>query len=289
MTDMEIRPVRTLLVSDVHLGCKHSRAKEFLEFLQGFAPDKLYIVGDFIDTWKINSGWHWSTACDDTISHLLMLAERGAQVFYVPGNHDAFLRNPMFRMALPPEFRQLQIANEFVFETLRGWRFLVTHGDLFDCFETQAQWVSKGSSVFYDACLSVNWWAHRWMMNQSRNPYGACALLKYRVKRGIRFISQYESKIMHHARQQSCEGVVCGHIHTPGIRYSDSILYCNTGDWVENCTGLIEDHGGELRLVSRYSEEQVLSLPQLDKRANGCHSNASQRIQQHAGKKNFAA
>jgi UDP-2,3-diacylglucosamine pyrophosphatase LpxH len=28
------------------------------------------------------------------------------------------------------------------------------------------------------------------------------------------------------------------------------VLYCNDGDWVENCTALIEDFSGELRLIS---------------------------------------
>jgi hypothetical protein len=29
----------------------------------------------------------------------------------------------------------------------------------------------------------------------------------------------------------------------------DEIVYCNTGDWVENCTALLEFDDGELRLV----------------------------------------
>ncbi|TVP97260.1 MAG: UDP-2,3-diacylglucosamine diphosphatase [Planctomycetaceae bacterium] len=260
MDNAEKSPVRTLLISDVHLGCKHSQSSEFLQFLRGYAPDRLYIVGDFIDAWKISSGWHWSDECDQIIAHLVRLAHAGTRIFYVPGNHDCLFRNPAFRDMLPRGFPHFEVANEFVFETVRGWKLLVTHGDLFDIFETRLQWISKASTPFYDACLSLNWWFHRWILGEQKNPYGVCAVLKNRVKRGVRFISQFESKIKQHARQRACEGVVCGHIHTPDIVQSDSMLYFNTGDWVENCTGLVEHHDGRLELTSRYSQHRQLDL-----------------------------
>ncbi|MCO8121213.1 UDP-2,3-diacylglucosamine diphosphatase [Stieleria sp. TO1_6] len=253
--------IRTLLVSDVHLGCKHARTEEFLRFIERYRPDTLYLVGDFFDAWKINSGWHWNELCDRIVDHLIKLVDDGTRLLYTPGNHDSFLRQSAFQAMLPASFPAVKVADEFVFETLHGWRFLVTHGDLFDFFETKAQWISKGSSAFYDSCLSLNRWVQRRFLGQDRNPYGACAVVKGRVKRGVKFISRYENKIMQHASNRQCDGVICGHIHTPVIKQSNSILYCNTGDWVENCTGLIEHHDGGLQLVSRYGEAQSLPLP----------------------------
>ncbi|MEO1618017.1 MAG: UDP-2,3-diacylglucosamine diphosphatase [Planctomycetota bacterium] len=260
MSLVNAQPVRALLVSDVHLGAKHARVDEFLEFLQGYLPDQLYLVGDFFDAWKINSGWRWTGACDAIVEHLVALVNRGTEIYYTPGNHDAFLRQPTAQAVLPVGFPQINLADEFVFESLRGWRFLVTHGDLFDFFETQAQWASKGSSWIYDTCLSVNRWWQQAFLSEGRNPYGACAVLKGRVKRGVKFISRFEAKIMRHAIQSDCDGVICGHIHTPTIKHSDRVLYCNTGDWVENCTGLIERHDGVMQLVSRYEPDLTLSL-----------------------------
>jgi UDP-2,3-diacylglucosamine pyrophosphatase LpxH len=43
-------------------------------------------------------------------------------------------------------------------------------------------------------------------------------------------------------------GIVCGHIHRPGLRQIDGVLYCNDGDWVESCTALVETMSGELSL-----------------------------------------
>jgi uncharacterized protein YfaT (DUF1175 family) len=32
------------------------------------------------------------------------------------------------------------------------------------------------------------------------------------------------------------------------------IRYANTGDWIENCTALVEDHQGQMRLL-HYSDQ----------------------------------
>jgi len=220
----------------------------------------VYLVGDFIDAWKCNRGWHWSAECDEIVAHLEGLIRGGTEIFYVPGNHDSFLRNASFLRLVPQVFSQIKIADEFVFETRGGWRFLVTHGDLFDWFETQAQWISKATAGIYDAILSLNRLWNRHLGRHDANPYGACAVIKDRVKRGVRFISKFEATIMQHAHRRQCEGVICGHIHTPDIIHRGGLLYCNTGDWVENCTGLVEHHDGTIRLESTYSASKTLVL-----------------------------
>ncbi|WP_081610978.1 UDP-2,3-diacylglucosamine diphosphatase [Rhodopirellula europaea] len=262
--------VRTLLVSDVHLGSKHSRAEEFLVFLREFQPESLYLVGDFIDGWKINTGWHWSSVCDEIIAHLISLARRGTKIHYVAGNHDAFLRNPAFRAGCLATLPRFEVGNEFVLETVAGWKFLITHGDLFDCVESNVPWLSKGTTAVYDACLSMNRLCHRAWQPSDRNPYGVCSVLKDRVKRWIRFVSDFETRILDHAKQRECNGVICGHIHTPDIVSSDSMWYCNTGDWVENCTGLVERHDGQLHLVRRYDEDLFLRLPAHEEAIRRC-------------------
>ncbi|EMI57732.1 metallophosphoesterase [Rhodopirellula sallentina SM41] len=248
-------------MSDVHLGCKHSRAEEFLVFLRRFHPESIYLVGDFIDGWRINAGWHWSQTCDDIITHLMTLANGGTRIHYVSGNHDSFLRNQAFQSGCLASFPQLEIGNEFFFETLGGWRFLVTHGDQFDCVEENAQWLSKGTTTLYDACLGLNRLWHKALLPKDDNPYGGCSVLKDRIKRWIRFVSGFENKLLEHARRNACDGAICGHIHTPDIVSGDQMWYLNTGDWVENCTGLIERYNGQIQLVQRYNEDMFLQLP----------------------------
>jgi hypothetical protein len=46
------------------------------------------------------------------------------------------------------------------------------------------------------------------------------------------------------------------------------VRYCNTGDWVENCSALVEDRNGELRLwqIADWAQESA-AVPQLAKAA----------------------
>ena len=256
--------VRTVFISDVHLGSKHSQATRCLEFLRAYQPEAIYLVGDFIDGWRSNQTWNWTDDCGQVIDHLEEMMRQGTKVFYTPGNHDAFLRerdgHDQITRKLSGKLSQVQIKDEFVFESIRGWRFLITHGDLFDVVESQAQWISKLGSVAYDSVLSFNR-SCNWITGRShKNPYGLCAVMKSHVKRAIRFMSGFESALTGHAHARGCEGIICGHIHTPSIIDNQHLLYCNTGDWVENCTGLIERHDGSIQLQSTYARPMSLDL-----------------------------
>lgn len=43
--------VRTLWISDVHLGTRDCQAEHLLHFLKGYQADRIYLVGDIIDGW----------------------------------------------------------------------------------------------------------------------------------------------------------------------------------------------------------------------------------------------
>ena len=71
----------------------------------------------------------------------------------------------------------------------------------------------------------------------------------------MEFIRRYEEAVAYDAAHRNVDGVICGHIHKEEIRTINNILYCNTGDWVENCTVLVEKHDGSLHLL-HWSDEQ---------------------------------
>jgi hypothetical protein len=52
--------VRSLFLSDAHLGCRFSRADELFQFLGRVEPDQLYLVGDIIDGWKLKRSFYWN-------------------------------------------------------------------------------------------------------------------------------------------------------------------------------------------------------------------------------------
>jgi UDP-2,3-diacylglucosamine pyrophosphatase LpxH len=247
--------VRTVFISDVHLGHQHSQGRALIHFLEDLRPKSLYLVGDIIDGWALGHRSRWSPACTDVLRRLSDLADQGTRLYYTPGNHDAFLRDTNGLRFVTERFDFVRIADEFVFDGADGRRFLVTHGDLFDVFERSAQWISVWLGRFYNACLSANRMLSRLLRRKGKSPYHLCSHGKRIVKRVVRFVSRYEQSLSDYARRKACDGVICGHLHTPKIIEGDDFVYCNTGDWVEHCTALVEDWDGTLSLVQFYGNE----------------------------------
>ncbi len=63
-----------------------------------------------------------------------------------------------------------------------------------------------------------------------------------------------------HTRKRHCEGVICGHIHTPAIKTQSGLAYYNCGDWVENCTALLELDDGTIELVHYHEPAQQMQV-----------------------------
>ncbi len=91
--NMDTTYVRSIFVSDVHLGCRYAQAEAFLSFLMQHNPEYVYLVGDVIDGWELKRRWHWRAEYNQIFHRLLELAREGTQICYAPGNHDAFLRH----------------------------------------------------------------------------------------------------------------------------------------------------------------------------------------------------
>ena len=249
-TETRVRDVRTILVSDIHLGCRFAQPEHFLTFLERVNAEKIYILGDFLDGWKLSATWSWKPVYTKVINRLLTMARNGSELYYTPGNHDAFLRCGEIRQIVESAGVKVNMQDEFVFDALNGQKYLVTHGDKFDSVETNYQWLSFCTAFLYEPLLYFNWALSSLTRRQDKSPYAMCAFIKNKVKGAVRFISNFESQLYNHAREHGCDGIICGHIHRPGMEECDSVTYLNTGDWVENCTALVEHHDGSIHLES---------------------------------------
>jgi UDP-2,3-diacylglucosamine pyrophosphatase LpxH len=83
-------------------------------------------------------------------------------------------------------------------------------------------------------------------------------------------VDRYEDLLQELARLRKCDGIICGHIHTPEDKQVGGIHYLNSGDWVESLTAIIEHHDGRMELV-RYRDfiarqEAVYQKPAGDRR-----------------------
>jgi len=236
-------PVRSIFISDLHLGSKFCRCEEVLEFLRGHTPDHLFLVGDFIDSWALQRHWHWPEIYTLLLQRVVELSQHGTQVRYTPGNHDDYLRqNFGSRQAVV-------IHDQFIHTCVDGTRMVVLHGDQFDDVETQAQWLSRVGSKIYDGMLFGDRIIGQTLRTMGLAPKPLSHRVKRLTKKVIQRISGFERRLVVHAKENDCHGIICGHLHRPQDRMLGSIRYINLGDWIENASALIEHSDGRLELL----------------------------------------
>ena len=237
---------RSIFISDVHLGTRFSKAEQLLEFFKDHESEHLYLVGDIIDGWAIKRKFVWPQSHSDVIQKILRKARKGTQVHFITGNHDEFLR-PFIPLLLG---ERLAIANEAEYTGLNGKRYYVTHGDFFDSVTMTKKWLAVLGDYGYDLLLHLNT-----VLNFIRRKIGIqryWSLSKYvkdNVKKSVSFISDFEGVLSDYARHKEYDGIICGHIHKAEIRPIDGIEYLNCGDWVENCTAVVETLEGEWKVI----------------------------------------
>jgi UDP-2,3-diacylglucosamine pyrophosphatase LpxH len=238
------RRFRTIWLSDIHLGTRGCKAEFLLEFLKYTESDRLYLVGDIIDGWRLRKSWYWAQSHNDVIQKLLRKARKGTHVVYIPGNHDELLRD-----YLDLHLGGIHVVGEAIHEMADGRRFLVLHGDQFDGIVRYAKWLAYLGDRAYNAALVFNYWFNLARRRLGYPYWSLSAYLKHKVKNAVEYIGRFEQAVAEEARRRQVDGVVCGHIHHAEIRDIGGIVYCNDGDWVESCTALVEHLDGRLEIL----------------------------------------
>jgi UDP-2,3-diacylglucosamine pyrophosphatase LpxH len=237
--------VRSVFISDVHLGTRACQAESLLAFLREYPSEHLYLVGDIIDFWSMRRGIHWSPAQNTVIQKVLRRARHGGRVVFVPGNHDEVLRD-----YCETAFGDIRVEREFVHETADGRRFLLTHGDDFDQVTRHHRWVAVLGDIAYNGLVHLNGWLSRARRALGISGYWSLAgYAKRRVKTALQFIFDFEDSVIRHARERGLDGVICGHIHWAALKEVDGLVYANCGDWVDSCSAIVEHADGRLEML----------------------------------------
>jgi len=237
---------RAVFISDVHLGTRGCRSDFLAHFLGSFSTETLFLVGDIVDGWRLRKSWYWDEMHDEVVKLILRHASSGAQVLYIPGNHDE-----MFRAWLPLglEIGGVRLVSEAEHVTADGKRLLVIHGDQFDSVVRYAKFLAFLGDGAYTMALNINRWFNA-VRRQLGYPYWSLSQwAKRQVKEAVKAVDRFEGALAGEAKRRHFDGVVCGHIHHAEMRMVDGIQYLNTGDWVESCTALVEHHDGRLELI----------------------------------------
>jgi UDP-2,3-diacylglucosamine pyrophosphatase LpxH len=242
-----VRRYRTVFLSDVHLGSPHCHADRVLGLLQGIAAPFIYLIGDIIDFDDLARHGVWPAAHRAVLGELLRHARNGTRIVYVPGNHDRLLRGRA-RQLLGP----VAIMARAEHQLADGRRLLLLHGDeVFARLGRAHGWLRRMAPA-PRVTLAGPLLARAERSTVGRLRHQATLL----AARTVRSVLRFDLAALALARAAGCDGVVCGHIHIPELKRR-TLLYANTGDWLDNCTALVEHLDGALELIAHRNSGAV--------------------------------
>ena len=87
-----MQKVRSIFLSDIHLGTRACQADRLLGFMRSYAAENVFLIGDIVDFWSMSRSICWTPAQNTVVQKLLRRARHGERVVFIPGNHDEALR-----------------------------------------------------------------------------------------------------------------------------------------------------------------------------------------------------
>jgi len=231
-------PLRSIFLSDVHLGSRRAQAELLLDFLAHHEAEFVFLVGDIAEESRPREAWPEPHRA--ALGALADCARRGSRVHYLSGNHDPHFAERWKDAAA------LRIAREHQHETADGRRLLVLHGDAFDGLVRRRRLtrLSDGLARGLER-------GSRALERLARLRPGRLGLaLKERAKAWVGYTRRFERSALAAARARALDGIVCGHVHSAASCVREGLYYGNGGDWVGSATALVEHPDGRMELVS---------------------------------------
>jgi UDP-2,3-diacylglucosamine pyrophosphatase LpxH len=233
---MNKRPVDVAVISDVHLGTYGCHANELLTYLKSISPQILVLNGDIIDGWQFSKRY-FPVSHMSVIKEIFSLASKGTRVVYITGNHDEALRR----------YSDLSLGNflltdKFLLE-IDGKTTWIFHGDVFDnTTKGSAKILAKLGGQGYDLLILLNRLVNFFSKMLGKEKVSLSKKVKNAVKKAVTYINNFETTVAELAIEQKYDNVICGHIHMPAKKKIETtagtVMYLNSGDWIENLTAL---------------------------------------------------
>jgi UDP-2,3-diacylglucosamine pyrophosphatase LpxH len=220
--------MKTLIVSDLHLGARNSRTDLIAELLEGDF-DRLVLNGDTVDSPDLRR----FRPCDWRVIDTLRGVARSRDLVLVRGNHDVPAQADRDRAeGLLTGLLGTELHDEYVVD-VGGDRYLVVHGDRFDV-TMNLTWVGDVADVVY-----------RGVQRMSRP---AAHFLKLASKHVCGVVGAVQRGALGHARERGFAGIITGHTHFHHDEYIDGLHYLNTGCWVDHPCSYVQVEDGVARL-----------------------------------------
>lgn len=238
---------KMIAISDVHLGTRGCQAELLNEFLRENTCERLYLVGDIIDGWRLRKVMYWPQSHSNVLSRILTIAKDGGKVYYIVGNHDEVLRK---WLNFDLRFGRIKIVNRQDYIAINGKKYLILHGDQFDgLMHKDFKWLMHVGDKAYEFMIWFNLKLNFIRKLFGREYWSLSKYLKTKTKKAVNFIDGFEDKLAEYAVDKGYDGVICGHIHSAAIKNIGTVEYMNCGDWVESATAIVEHWDGTFELI----------------------------------------
>ena len=248
------RKVEILVLSDVHLGTYGCHANQLLRYLKSIKPKIVILNGDIIDMWQFSKRY-WPKSHMKIVKHIVHLISKKVKIYYVTGNHDEMLRK-----FTGLKMSSLEIVDKVILPLNNNKTAWFFHGDVFDVTMQHSKWLAKLGAVGYDTLIHINRMAN--FISEHIFKKGKLSLskkIKNSVKSAVKYINNFEKTAADIGISNHYDYVICGHIHQPEMKeisnQHGSIMYLNSGDWIENLSAL-EYNDGEWKIY-RYNENEL--------------------------------
>ncbi len=237
---------KSIFISDIHLGTKGCQADALCSFLKENTCENLFLVGDVIDGWQLRKRWYFPQSHANVIRRILTAAKRGANVYYILGNHDeAFRKFLQFDI----EIGNITILDRYEYTAVNEKKYLVIHGDFFDALMVDKKWLMHIGDSLYNIMIWVNTHFNFVRKLLGMEYWSLSKWLKKNTKEALNFIHSFEDHVSDYCKKDGFDGIICGHIHTAEMKVINGIEYMNDGDWVESGTALLEHMDGKFELI----------------------------------------
>ncbi len=201
----------TLIISDLHLGSKVSRAQTLSKFLKNFEFKKLILLGDVFESLNFNTlnknDW-------ELLMYFSELAKK-RKVRWIVGNHDKGLTD--FFSSLT----NIKIYNQYVWN-YAGIKYLAIHGHQFDSFLIHNPVLGIMANKIYKFIQMIDFADKR-----------ISRFIKQKSKGWLKVSNQVAEGAMLYGKVKGADVVFCGHTHKSMQIIKKNIQYYNSGCWTD--------------------------------------------------------
>lgn len=219
--------MKTLIISDIHLGSDLTRVKDLLDVLSSIVFDRLIILGDLFDHIKL-----YKLNMDDweLIDFIKGISIR-KEIIWVEGNHDEQLFNVV------PLLLGIKARKQFEWFH-SGKKFIAIHGHQFDHYYNRKSYLSRlGGRVF------------RYLL-KLENKTGTVFIneMSHKNKSWMKLAEDVALRAIEYGQRLKADYVICGHTHKAIKLLSNYVVYVNTGSWHDRVCHFVTINDTELKL-----------------------------------------